>query len=157
MEKRTREGKDNIKRVSAGGVVFKGGKKKKASGVLWLIIQPSGTKRWQLPKGAKEKSETLKECAKREVKEETGIVAKVLTKVADERYEYIYDGNSIFQTVAFYLMSFVKDTNTFYKNEIEEVKMVSFENALDLLTYDNDKEVLQKARNHLRTNQDLLL
>lgn len=157
MERRTRKkekvaskglGKTPLVReFSAGGVVFK---KNKDGSVSWLIINPKDTKRWQLPKGHIDKGESSEVAALREVREEGGLEARLLKKIGNERLFFYFQGKRIFKTVTFYLMEFTKDTKEgFSELEVGETQFLSFKKATELLTFKNDKEILQKGYDFL--------
>src|SRR5690606_3155133 len=125
--------------------------KKTSNNILWLIIKPAGTERWQLPKGRIEKGETSKETATREVAEETGVKTKILEKIGTQEYFYQMEERKIKKNVVFYLMAY--DGNTGKKpdtKEIAETQFVSFNKALEMLTFENDKETLQNALKKLK-------
>ena len=134
----------SVRRYSAGGIVFK---QTKDGDVLWLIISPKGSNRWQFPKGIIEEGETGKNAAAREVAEEGGVVVQLMAKVGDQSYFYFLEGERIIQHVVFYLMRYIKDTGEgFDMAEIDEVKFLTFQQVMDKLTFDKDKKLLEKAR-----------
>lgn len=60
---------------------------------------------WDLPKGKIEKEETIKECAIREVKEETGIKkVKVISRLTVTRHQYKQKGVRYLKFVRWYIM-----------------------------------------------------
>jgi 8-oxo-dGTP pyrophosphatase MutT (NUDIX family) len=132
-----------VREFSAGGVVFKD------KGKLWLIINPSRTDRWQLPKGQIEKSESSKQAAEREVKEEAGVNARIISKLGEQKYFYVWQGQKIFKTVVYYLMEFVSQTESGHDHEVDEVAFLSFKEAQNKLTFTKDKEFLETAKEEL--------
>jgi 8-oxo-dGTP pyrophosphatase MutT (NUDIX family) len=134
--------KENLKReFSAGGVVFK----KKGKEIYWLLINPKGTARWQFPKGLIEKNETSSEGALREVGEEGGVKAKIIEKLADLKLFYFWEGKRIFKIVTYYLMEYVSEAEKEHNGEVEETEFFPHKEALEKLTFKNDKETLKKA------------
>ena len=125
---------------SAGGVVFKRVK------VLWLIIKPTGTDRWQLPKGKIDAGESSEKTAVREVEEEGGIRAKVIQKIGSEQFFFFFEGNRILKTVLFYLMEYISGNPKNHDKEVSESIFLDFNEALDKLTFKNEKEILKKAK-----------
>ncbi|OGY17969.1 MAG: hypothetical protein A2900_00725 [Candidatus Chisholmbacteria bacterium RIFCSPLOWO2_01_FULL_50_28] len=76
---------------SAGGVVFKRSNiKHQTSNILWLIGKHSGYHKWVLPKGLVEKGEHGWETALREVEEEMGVKAKLISERPIHRVAYVY-------------------------------------------------------------------
>lgn len=132
-----------VREFSAGGVVYKKVEREK---LLWLIIQPKGTDRWQLPKGHIDKGEKSKIAAVREVQEEGGVNTVALEKLGDQRYFFQMDGKKIVKTVTFYLMEYVGETDLGSDlTEIEKVSFVSFEESQKLLSFKNDRLMVQKG------------
>lgn len=140
---------DWIRQFSAGGAVYK----KNNSYTHWLIIQPTNSNRWQLPKGRIEKGEKSETAAVREVQEEGGILVKSISKIGKQEYFFYLHGKRIFKIVTFYLMEYIKDSvEGVDKKEIDKAEFVDFETALKTLTFDNDKEILQQAKKILEAN-----
>lgn len=147
--------KDPLKKhFSAGGAVFR---RKIADAekveLEWLIIKPAGYERWQLPKGTIEKGEKSQQTAEREIFEETGVRAKVVEKINTNRYFFVQNGQKIFKTVVFYLMkSQGEKTNIAqqWSHEVDFAVWVSTKEAMEKLTYKDDREVVIKAEEILR-------
>ncbi len=135
------------KETSCGCVIFD---KKTHSKVL--IVYEKNRNFWGVPKGHIEKGETEIQTALREVKEEVGINVKVL----DEKYRYvinyIIEDKQVDKTSVFYIAEPLDDSmeTTNQEAEIADSKWVTIEEALKIITYDNTKEVLQKAWNDLK-------
>jgi 8-oxo-dGTP pyrophosphatase MutT (NUDIX family) len=156
----------NLKReFSAGGAVFRKLKTKNEKlKTEWLLIRPSGKKRWQLPKGLIDDGESSREAALREVKEEGGVETKVLEKIDTIKifFHYHYEGASkelIFKTITFYLMEYLKKRKEGPDFEVERVSWLPFEEARETLTFLSEKKVLEKAKKILkgREKQPVLL
>ena len=79
---------------AAGGVVEKEGK-------LLMIYR---RKMWDLPKGKLDKGETIKECAVREVEEETGVKVKIDQKIDAVWHTYISRKKYILKKTHWYAM-----------------------------------------------------
>ena len=129
---------------SAGGIVYK----KTKAGVVWLLIKPKGTDRWQLPKGLIEKGESAKEAALREVYEETGIKAQVIEKIGDIKYFFVLKTERIFKTVNYYLMEYVSGKPTIFpeaEREIEEIAWMESSEALSSLSFKDERGVVEKG------------
>jgi 8-oxo-dGTP pyrophosphatase MutT (NUDIX family) len=127
---------------SAGGVVFK----KEGKKTLWLIIQPEGTERWQLPKGKIEEGEKSEPTALREVKEEGGVEARVMADLGKVVYFYNWEKEKIGKHVRFFLMEYVGGNPKDHDSEVEKAEFFEFNEAFKKLTFKNSKEVLEKAK-----------
>lgn len=84
---------------AAGGIVRKGSK--------FLMIYR--LKKWDLPKGKREKGETMKACAVREVQEECNITVKPSVKVCNSWHTYSLNGKNILKKTSWYAMQCVDD------------------------------------------------
>ena len=104
---------------------------------------------WGFPKGHLDEKETPIKAAEREVFEETGFkVTSVGTKpIAESRYEIKKDGKAIQKTVWLFEMKIVESYKKEPDEEIEEIAIVTFEEALNLLAYEEDKKILRYVFN----------
>ncbi|MEM7297942.1 MAG: NUDIX hydrolase [Bacteroidota bacterium] len=84
---------------AAGGVVEKEGK-------ILLIYR---RKVWDLPKGKLDKGETIKECAVREIKEETGVKVKIDHKIDAVWHTYIIRKKYVLKKTHWYAMHCLDD------------------------------------------------
>ncbi len=138
--------------TSAGGIVYR----KKNASFEWLVIQHAGAKHWGFPKGNvgdKVPNEKWEEAALREVLEEGGIQAKIISpEPISTSYFYKMHKNLRKKTVHYYLMEYISGDPNEHDFEVQEAKFVSTENLLGTLTYDTDKEAFQKAFTLLNTS-----
>lgn len=133
-------------RYSSGGVLIKTGQGKPKV----CLIKPLGTDHWQLPKGIIEEGETAKVTATREIEEETGCRGRLREFL--DKIEYWFYRNSrnrkirVHKTVKFYLFIYLDgDTENKDANEIEEARWFPLNKGKELLTYANERQVLEKA------------
>ena len=104
---------------------------------------------WGYPKGHLEEGEKPSEAAVREVFEETGFEVKIVnTKpMAESRYEIERNGELLQKTVWFYEMEVVEPFKNEPDDEIEEIALVEFDGALNLLTHEEDRKILKYVFN----------
>ena len=104
---------------------------------------------WGYPKGHLEEGEKPSEAAVREVFEETGFEVKIVnTKpMAESRYEIERNGEILQKTVWFYEMEVVEPFKNEPDDEIEEIALVDFDGALNLLTHEEDRKILKYVFN----------
>ena len=104
---------------------------------------------WGYPKGHLEEGEKPYEAAVREVYEETGFEVKIVNNkpVAESRYEIERSGEVLQKTVWFYEMEVVEPFKNEPDDEIDEIALVDFESALDLLTHEEDRKILKYVFN----------
>ena len=130
-----------IEAVSCGGVVIHRGK------VLLLYKNQNGRYMgWVMPKGTVEKGESFKQTALREVKEETGVSAKIIKYIGKTLYTFKGDSDIINKTVHWYLMT----ANSFYcKPQAEEffldVGYYKEYEAYHLLKFKDEKQIMKRA------------
>lgn len=124
---------------SAGGIIFDDQKQV-------LICQPKDSKNWVFPKGTVDPGETSKQAAIREVKEETGVEAEIITKVGESKF-YFTDKSKqkIFKVVFYFAMKYKSGNIKDHDREMQEVMWVSFDQAFEVLTFKNDTDLLTKA------------
>ncbi|TRO43212.1 NUDIX domain-containing protein [Candidatus Bathyarchaeota archaeon] len=131
---------------SCGAVVFL-----KGSEVKYLLLR-YGAGHWDFVKGNVEPNESEKETVIRELQEETGILNARFIDSFKEKIEYFYrrQGATIHKEVIFFLL----ETHT------EKVKLsfehvgytwLNYQHAMKKLTFQNAKNVLQKAHELLST------
>jgi 8-oxo-dGTP pyrophosphatase MutT (NUDIX family) len=106
---------------------------------LALVHRPNRVD-WSFPKGKVEPHESLTACALREVEEETGLRCRVGRFVGTTQYRDRKDRPKV---VAYWLMDVV--SGTFAANdEVDEMRWVALDSAAALLTYDRDRELLER-------------
>lgn len=123
-----------IKEKSCGIVVFDNNKV--------LLIKHNGG-HVSFPKGHVESNETEKETAIREVKEETGIEAEILS---DKTFTNTYSPKEGYMKDVYYFIG--KKIGGELKPQLEEVSICDFfdiDDALNTLTYEIDKNILKNA------------
>jgi 8-oxo-dGTP pyrophosphatase MutT (NUDIX family) len=118
---------------AAGGVVMRDGQ-------LALVHRPRYDD-WTLPKGKLDPGESFEDAALREVAEETGLLARLARELPDVEYEV--RGRP--KVVRYWLMEVEDETPFVPGEEVDEVRWVDPAEALSLLTYDRDREVLAAA------------
>lgn len=128
---------------SCGAVVFNdNGSERK-----YLLIRNKRSAHWGFPKGHIEPDETPKQTAIREVYEETGIMVDLLPNFK-EISKFTIQGK-IEKDVIIFLAKTDKTDCTMQQEEIDEIGWFDFDNALNTLTYDNDKRILYSAQRYL--------
>ena len=130
---------------SAGGVVFR----KNDEGKVEILLIRVKT-RWSFPKGNIERGEPKDQAALREVKEETGVDAKILDYLGEVDYWYNIGLTKIHKFVYYYLMEYVSGDVVPQKEEIDEAKFMSITEAEKSLSYSTDKEILERAINSMK-------
>lgn len=135
-----------LDQVSAGGVAFRW----KDSDPELAIVSVKSKLRWQLPKGIVDPGESPEATAIREVKEEAGVETDRLALIETIEYWYrsVNYGKPVryHKFVHFYLLQYRSGDVSEHDHEIEEARWVSFDEALELLEFKSEREVVEKAR-----------
>jgi len=148
---------------SAGGVVIR-----QMRGRWWLAaIEPAGRAGsgkktvWALPKGLVDASERAEQTALREVREETGVKAELVSKLGDIKYIYTRswgDRERVFKVVSFYLLRYVSgklgEIAPEMRVEVHRAEWIPLEDALGQLAYKGEREMAAKALDYVTRNPE---
>jgi len=124
----------------------------------WVLagIRPAGKKPgiWALPKGLIGPGEKPEEAALREVAEETGVEARLVTKLGDIRYVYTWAGERVFKVVSFYLLRYRRgrlgQIAPEQEIEVAEARWLPLDEAPKLLAYRGEREMAENALAYIR-------
>lgn len=167
-----------IREISSGGVVVRN-----KDGAWWMAaIQPAGDAVASkprsssrkpaippkskttlcLPKGLVDPGEKALDAALREVREETGIAASSITKLADIKYMYVRswsDGERVFKIVSFYLLRYeageIDNISEDMRVEVVRALWVPLADAPKLLAYKGEKQMARQALEYLEAHADV--
>jgi 8-oxo-dGTP pyrophosphatase MutT (NUDIX family) len=163
-----------VREISAGGVVVR-----QRDGEWWIaVIEPPADSAPSadtpgraarkpknvvaLPKGLVDPGEKPLETALREVREETGVTAEPVTKLADIKYVYTRtwgDRQRVFKIVSFYLMRYrsgrINEIAPEMRVEVERARWIRLEDAQTLLAYEGEKQMAQRALEYVQANPEL--
>lgn len=132
---------------SAGGIVIN------SQGQV-LLTKHSQNHHWGFPKGLIDPGQTSKEAAIREVKEEGGVEAEIIEKVGESKYFYTFKGEKIFKVVIYFLMKYLSGDPKDHDFEMEDAGWFEVSEALKLLSFGRDKQLLKIAVNIMKEIKD---
>jgi 8-oxo-dGTP pyrophosphatase MutT (NUDIX family) len=134
-----------LEQVSAGGVAFRAND----ADYEIAIISANPSRRWQLPKGLIDAGETPETAALREVREEAGIETELLAKIETIEYWYVGDHRGerfrFHKFVHFFLLKYIAGNVGDHDFEVAEARWVKPEEALKMLAFKSEGEIVQKA------------
>lgn len=115
---------------AAGGIVWRRGDR----GVELLLAHRPGHRDWTFPKGKLDPGETLRQCARREVEEETGLRCSTGVRLSLVRYR---DAQKRRKAVVYWTMTV--DEGAFVPNrEVDAIAWFDPASARATLSYDHD-------------------
>jgi len=157
--------------ISAGGVVIR----KAPDGWEVAVIEPQhegGTSKsaarkagkqgqvLALPKGLVDPGEKADETALREVFEETGVKASMLTKLTDIKYVYVRswgDKQRVFKIVSFFLLRYesgnIGEITPEMRIEVKQALWIPLAGAEKKLSYRGERDVIRLAQKWLQSHE----
>jgi len=121
----------------------------------FLLIKHKYGEHWDFPKGHKEGRESDQEAARREVHEETGLLIQLIDGFKEKsKYSPREDTE---KTVTYYI-GFSTGKVTVQEEEILEYAFLSYEEAMERITFKESRDILKTAKNFidafLNANED---
>ncbi|WP_165907753.1 NUDIX hydrolase [Hydrogenispora ethanolica] len=109
---------------------------------LLILRRKNGV--WLFPKGHIDPGETAAQAAVREVKEESGLTARILEKLAETAYNFTEDGREHYKTVEWFVMEALTE-EIVPEADLFTAGQTITQTELDRLTFANDRELAVKA------------
>jgi 8-oxo-dGTP pyrophosphatase MutT (NUDIX family) len=162
-----------VREISAGGVVIR---EAEDNGWNVAVIEPptseppgggtgSSPKKSSkkvvlaLPKGLVDPGEKADQTALREVREETGLIATMVTKLGDIKYVYSRswgDGQRVFKIVSFFLLRYesgeIDDVTEEMRVEVKRALWIPLDEAPRKLAYRGERDMVKRAQQYLQTH-----
>jgi 8-oxo-dGTP pyrophosphatase MutT (NUDIX family) len=129
---------------SAGGVLYQ-----EREGEMWVaLIATKGGSVWGLPKGLIEEGEDPLQAATREVGEESGLQGESVADLGPIEYWYRNSHSKVLyhKFVHYFLLRYVRGDVADHGWEVDEARWFSLDNALDAISYENERRMLVTAR-----------
>lgn len=128
---------------SAGVIIFR----KDGNETFFLLLRAYSWGQWNFPKGNIESGENEKEAALREAREETGLNNFNIIEDFKEKIEYYYKkrGETVHKEVIYFLAE-TDEKDIKLSFEHKGYTWLNFEQALNLVSFDNSRELLKKAK-----------
>jgi 8-oxo-dGTP pyrophosphatase MutT (NUDIX family) len=158
-----------VREFSAGGVVLR-----RRQGRWWVaVIEPQSSRKpgaavrpavtvYALPKGNVDKGEKPEQTAVREVREETGVEADLIAKLADIKYFYVRswgDRQRVFKVVSFFLLMYrcgrIGQITPAMRREVRQAMWIPLDEAEQKLSYRGERDVIKLAQEYLASHPEL--
>lgn len=130
---------------SAGGLVYR----TDADGLQFALVGRGTPRVWTLPKGTPQPGERDEETALREVAEETGLAVELVAPLDDIEYWFVAGRQRFHKRVRYYLMRAIGGDVAHHDAEHEEVAWFRPAEALNALTYENERRILRLGLEYL--------
>jgi 8-oxo-dGTP pyrophosphatase MutT (NUDIX family) len=116
-----------------------------------LVIAPAGRPEvTTLPKGRGQPGESDEQTAAREVREETGVNARIVERLGTVEYWYRRSGLRVFKTVGYYLCDYVSGDTADHDDEVDEARWMPLERAQTELSYPGERRIIARAMSKQR-------
>ncbi|AIG81217.1 MULTISPECIES: NUDIX hydrolase [Amycolatopsis] len=132
-----------VDETSAGGLVVDA---ERANAALIGRLDRHGRLLWSLPKGHIEDGETHEQTAVREVKEETGISARVLQPLGTIDYWFVAERRRVHKTVHHFILESTGGELSDEDVEVTEVAWVPLADLETKLAYSDERKLVRKAK-----------
>ncbi|MBO6127237.1 MAG: NUDIX domain-containing protein [Clostridia bacterium] len=123
-----------------GAVVFT----KKDNEILYVIVK-SKKGVWGFPKGHNEPNESEEQTAIREIKEETNLDVKIIKGFRVTGEYKVPDEKDTIKNLVLFIAEYKNQSITFQKEELQDAKLMNFNEATNSFKYENLKKFLKKA------------
>ncbi len=130
---------------SYGAVVYR-----KKENKVEFLIEYMTLGHISIPKGHIEEGETEKECALREIKEETNLDVEL-----DMNFSHTISYSpkeGVYKYVTFYLAKATSENIISQLEEVTKTNWVDIDKAISEVTFDTDKETLKKAYEYMKSH-----
>ena len=112
--------------------------------IRYVIIQHLGG-HWGFPKGHMAPGEAEYDTALREIREETGVSARLIDGFRIEEQYPLPNKPGVTKQVVYFLAEYSEQIIVYQKEELKAADLLSYEEAVDRLTFEETKRILAKA------------
>ena len=131
------------KEKSCGAIVYRYN-----AGDLYILMIQMNIGHWSFPKGHVEENETEVQTAVREVKEETNI--DVLVDPGFREMTTYSPFHDVMKDVIYFVATPISNDLQAQEEEVTDVKWIHYEDALNVVTYESDRNILLNAINYIK-------
>ena len=112
-----------------------------------LMVKHINGEHWAFPKGHVEKGETEIETALREIKEETHLDVKI-----DSTFRHVVNYSpkiGVSKDVVYFCATPITEDVVAQEEEISKIEWISIDKAYEVVTFDNDKNLIRLLKEHI--------
>lgn len=129
---------------SCGGLVFT----RTEEGIRYVLIRQTNGD-WGFPKGHTEPGETEIQTAAREIFEEVGVNVTFLEGYREELFYPLSRKPGYTKHCVYFLAQYQDQKLLRQESEVSDVRLLPYERAMEILTFPESKDLLQKAHEFL--------
>lgn len=147
MNSTSPEAEGTEKEVSAGIITSKD----LGNNWVYLLLKHANGRHWSFPKGHVEEGEAPKEAALRELDEETDLAVREFVSGFSLETSYTFEraGQKVFKTVIYFLGVVSTESQVVLSPEHLDYCWLPYDDARRKLTYEGDRELLDRAEKKL--------
>jgi len=138
-----------MKEKSCGAIVYK----KEKDGLKFLLVYQNNG-HYSFPKGHMEDGETELETTLREIKEETNLDVLINTDFRIS-IEYLLSSKNIMKEAVYFVAIPISYDLKNQEGEIDSCEWYNYEETMNLLEFDNIKEVFEKAYQFIKNEKGI--
>ena len=129
---------------SCGAVVFT-----RINGEIRYVLAQNLEGYYGFPKGHMEPGETETETALREIREEVGLRPRLIPGFRTETEHPLPQKPGVIKQIVYFLAEYEDQEIIFQKEELLSAPLVSYEKAMELFVFDNNRRILTEAHAYL--------
>jgi len=129
---------------SCGAVVFT-----RINGEIRYVLAQNLEGYYGFPKGHMEPGETETETALREIREEVGLRPRLIPGFRTETEHPLPKKPGVIKQIVYFLAEYEDQEIIFQKEELLSAPLVSYEKAMELFVFDNNRRILTEAHAYL--------
>lgn len=129
---------------SCGAVVFT-----RVNGEIRYVLAQNLEGYYGFPKGHMEAGETETETSLREIREEVGLRPRLIEGFRAETEHPLPKKPGVMKQIVYFLAEYEDQEIIFQKEELLSAPLVSYEQAMELFVFDNNRRILTEAHAYL--------